>query len=432
MLCLLARTRALVVPTVVISFLLAVAVAQEIELPRPPQTGTDQFGRSSDIDGTRAIVGAPAYRSGGFATAGAAFVYRNDPGGWIQEAALSAFGSYLDAGDNFGLGVAISGTKVVVGAYSDEHNGSLSSGSAYVFSLNPGTGAWDPVRLVADDYQANSNYGYAVDISGDDIIVGAYNHDVGSPLVSNVGTAWIYHFDGTNWVQQGKLLPPVGDRVASQRFGYSVAIDGDMALVGAAGPNGSIGKAYSFRRTGGVWEEPVELPRSVSPVNSGYGQAVALDLPSAVVGANAHSSPPSGQGAAFFYQYDGSNWTQTGLVQAPNLEALSYFGFSTAIHGDWALIGGRADSLPGFTSAGSVSLYHWIGAAWTYDRTLTATTRTASANFGGSVGYDGTNAVIGAYGRDSWRGAASIFQNIGDPPADVSIVKTLTTAGPFL
>ena len=385
------------------------SVQAQVTLPSPPPTpGSDWFGRSVGIDGSRLVVGAALYDPGTpeRTNAGAAFVFVNQGGTWVQEAMLTAPEVALSAGDGFGQAIAIDGDRIAVGAYNAEPAAGPNSpgyaGAAYVFMRDTTTGTWNRTRLVPLDDQTQAWLGSTIDIDGDTIIVGAYNYDEGGysnlnpGAIQNSGAAYIFQYDGTNWVQQARLAPPLADRVPQQRFGQSVAIDGDVALIGAYGPNNGIGDAYVSTRTGSTWSEPVKLPRSASQVNGGYGHTVALDFPNAMVSAVQHNPGGTNRvGAVHFYRYDSGSWSETALVVNPDPQHLAYFGFSLDILGDWAFVGARADNVGAVNSAGSVIVYRWDGTAWTYDRTLTSDAPLLNAFFGGAVSFDGTQLLVG-------------------------------------
>ena len=152
--------------------------------------------------------------------------------------------------DSFGWSVAISGDTMVVGAYQDDDKG-VWSGSAYVFTRD--TSGWTQcAKLLASDGAVGDYFGRSVAISGDTVVVGAYSDgDKGN----NSGSAYIFTRDAagsltSGWTQHAKLL--ASDGAANDYFGYSVAIDGDTVVVGAYqdDDNGSSsGSAYVFKKS---------------------------------------------------------------------------------------------------------------------------------------------------------------------------------------
>ena len=158
-------------------------------------------------------------------------------------------------GDLFGNSVAISGNRVIVGAPHDDDAGD-SSGSAYVFEFD---GGWNQEqKLTTLDGNAGDKCGSSVAISGDVAVVGAPEDTPAGPLS---GSAYIFRFDGNSWIQDQKLT--ASDMSPASFFGWSVAIEGDVALVGALNA-GTLNKgaAYVFRYNGASWIQEQKLTAS--------------------------------------------------------------------------------------------------------------------------------------------------------------------------
>ncbi|MCZ6850066.1 MAG: FG-GAP repeat protein, partial [Planctomycetota bacterium] len=147
------------------------------------------------------------------------------------------------ANDHFGSSVAISGATAIVGTFHDDDNGP-DSGSAYLFDTAMGR---QIAKLLPDDGAAEDHFGISVAISGATAIVGAYHTDDNGNWSGSA-----YLFDTTTGAQIAKLL--ANDGAAGDFFGWSVAISGATAIVGALGDddNGSgSGSAYLFDATTG-------------------------------------------------------------------------------------------------------------------------------------------------------------------------------------
>ena len=177
----------------------------------------------------------------------------------------------------FGISVAISGVYAIVGANSD--NEGFVGGSATIFKRNSGTGVWESQGKLTNAVSANlDHFGYSVAISGDYAIVGAYFDD--ELGFTENGSATIFKRNsGTGvWESQGKLTNP--SAANSDLFGYSVAISGDYAIVGARSDDEGFtdnGSATIYRRYGNVWRN---LPKTSDPSAANYdyfGASVAID-----------------------------------------------------------------------------------------------------------------------------------------------------------
>ncbi|KAH8083364.1 hypothetical protein JL720_8246 [Aureococcus anophagefferens] len=204
----------------------------------------DYFGRSVAVSGDLAAAGAYGNGDAG-SSSGSAYVFRttNDGASWTQTAKLVA--SDAAAGDFFArrqarrgdaarlvrTPVAVSGDLVVVGADGNDDAGS-DSGSAYVFRTTNDGASWTQVaKLVASDAAEDDWFGYSVAVSGDLVVVGArYNDDAGS----DSGSAYVFRTtnDGVSWTQTAKLV--ASDAAEDDNFGDSVAVSGDLVVVGAA------------------------------------------------------------------------------------------------------------------------------------------------------------------------------------------------------
>lgn len=197
----------------------------------------DWFGNAVAIRGNYALVGS--YMNDQWGTdGGAVYAYEQVGGVWTPKGKFA--GSDTGPADEFGYDIAISGDTAVIGAYGYDLPAKSSCGAAYVFKRNA-TGGWDQVDLLtASDASTSAHFGVSVAISGDLILVG-------TPFTAN-GTAYLFQDDGTgNWTEIDKITAP--DGAASDRFGTAVALDGKTALVGAIYDDdlgGSSGSAYFF------------------------------------------------------------------------------------------------------------------------------------------------------------------------------------------
>lgn len=360
----------------------------------------DYFGRRVAISGNYIIVGAHTEdedAAGGntLSAAGAAYVFSKDQGGtdnWGQVKKLVA--SDRATLDNFGMSVSISGNLIVVGASNEDEDAAggatlSAAGSAYVFSKDEGgTDNWGQVKkLVAADRGASDNFGSSISISGNNIVVGAYNEDedaAGGATLLSAGSAYVFNKDqgGTdNWGQVKKLVAT--DRAASDYFGFSIAISGNNIVVGAvlededaAGGAGltSAGSAYLFNKDqGGTdnWGQVKKLVTSDRAAGDYFGWSIAISGNNIVVGAYNESEDAAGgatltnAGSAYVFGKDqggANNWGQVQKIVASDRAASDGFGEWVAISGSTILVGASqededADGITTITSAGSVYFF---------------------------------------------------------------------------
>ena len=239
-----------------------------------------RFGFSSSISGDYAVVGAYLDDVNG-SRIGSAYVFKRTGTSWQQEARLLP--SDGAAFDWFGYSVSISGDYVVVGARLDDDVNGENAGSAYVFKRT-GTSWQQEAKLLPSDGAAFDEFGRSVSISGDYVVVGASGDD--DVNGTDAGSAYLFKRTGISWQQEAKLLP--SDVAADDQFGVSVSISGDYTVVGAFrdDDNGiNAGSAYLFKRSGMSWTQEAKLIPSDGAGGGRFGISVSISGDYAVVGA---------------------------------------------------------------------------------------------------------------------------------------------------
>jgi len=245
------------------------------------------FGSSVQIKGDKIIVGAPGDKANGPA-AGAAYIFQDSGTGWVQVAKLLPGDGATD--DHFGSSVSISGAFAIIGAHGDDDNGT-DSGSAYIFQ-DTGSGWTQFAKLTASDGAAGDGFGYSVSIDGNTAIIGANRDDT---TTADAGSAYRFVFGGSAWTEEQKLLP--GDPGNKDYFGCSVAVDGELAHVGAYSNNdvgNDSGASYIFEDEGATWKEIAKLRASDEHMYDRFGIAVALSGQTAAIGANQQDDQGAG------------------------------------------------------------------------------------------------------------------------------------------
>jgi FG-GAP repeat len=259
----------------------------------------DFFGISESISGNFAIIGAYGDDIGSNSNQGSASIYKYDGSNWVLFKKLTdATGQ---ANDNFGFSVAIAGNYAVVGSYGDDIGANTSQGSVSIYKFD-GTDWVFMQRLTDPVGQANDEFGYSVSISGNNIAVGATSGDIGSNI--DFGTVGIFKFDGTNWVFNQKLSDATG--AFGDQFGYAVSIAGNHLIVGA--PNDDVAAntdqgSASFFRFGTNWTLVQKTTNAAGTAGDLFGRSVFLAGNYAVIG-----EPSNGVGIADVYRYNGATW----------------------------------------------------------------------------------------------------------------------------
>ncbi len=210
--------------------------------------------------------------------------------------------------DNFGQALAVDGDWMVVGAPSDDTTNGVDAGGVYLYQRNSGgSSGWNEVKkVVAGDGAASDFFGQAVSLSGDTVAVGAYQQD---SQATNAGAVYIFQRDQggpDNWGQVTKIT--IADGVAEDYFGYSLALDGDTLVVGAYQEDSrgtDAGAAYIFERNqGGTdnWGLTKKITGSDGESGDGFGYSVDIDADRVVVGAYKEDSQGTDAGAAYLFE----------------------------------------------------------------------------------------------------------------------------------
>ena len=331
----------------------------------------DRFGTAVAISGDTVVVTAASEDSDGSSpddnsasSAGAAYVFVRQGTTWVQQAYLKA--SNVEAGDTFGDSAAIDGDTIVIGTDSEDGNGSspddnsaASSGAVYIFERE-GTIWTEQAYLKSSNIEKNDDFGYAVAIDGNTLVVSAYNEDgngvdLADNSVPDSGAVWVFEKINGLWEEQAYLK--ASNLEDFDRFGRSVAIDSNIIVVGAYDENSngsspddnsatSAGAAYIFMRVGDTWEEQAYLKASNAEANDKFGDAVTIAGTTVIVGAPKESSNGSSPndnsmisaGAAYVFAFDGVNWIEQTMLKASTPVDNERYGLSMALDGHVAFV----------------------------------------------------------------------------------------------
>ena len=386
------------------------------------------FGGSVSVSGNYTIVGAysdnyDATGGGYLFQAGAAYIFEKTGGSWTQVQKIVA--SDRGAGDLFGISVSISGNYAIVGAWAEDHDAAggspmNNSGSAYIFELVSGT--WTQVqKIVAADRDIDDRFGFAVSISGDYAVVGAYTEDEdasgGNPL-TDPGSAYMFERLSGTWTQVQKIVS--SDRFPNDRFGISVSIAGTSVIIGAdyedqdatgGNPLTEAGSAYMFERIGGTWTQVQKIVASDRAPTDFFGNAVSISGTYAIVGAYYEDEDETGgntkseAGSAYIYERVAGVWTQVRKIVSSDRDVQDRFAQSVCISGDYAIVGSPLEDEDAsgnntLFDAGSCYIFQRVAGTWTQVQKIVAVDRGQSDNFGNTVGISGAEIIVGAYIED--------------------------------
>lgn len=327
------------------------AWTQQAKLLPADGASEDYFGESVALDGDTAVIGARFDDDSGMSS-GSAYVFTRTGGVWAQSAKLLPADG--EAGDLFGAAVALDDDTLVIGA-SRGGNADVRSGSAYVFTRN--MGVWtQQSKLLPADGTSDGLFGVAVALDSDTALIGDYLDDDNGEVS---GSAYVFTRSEGVWAQQAKLLP--ADGTDGDYFSWSVGLDGDTAVIGAPwDENAGVrsGSAYVFTRDTGVWTQQAKLLPANGWAGS-FGRSVALDGQIAVIGAIGDNFYDTG--SAYLFVRTGSLWVEQ--VKMPPCDGWveDYFGYSVALEDDTAVIGAALDNHNG-SHSGSAYIFRFTPA----------------------------------------------------------------------
>jgi hypothetical protein len=279
---------------------------QAAELKGSDTTDKSTFGNVVAISGSTVVVGD----SGDTSLAGGMYIFTKTAAGWEQTAALSITPS---SGS-----LAISGTTIFVG----EPRG---AGRVYVFT-KIGT-VWKQVAVLKSFVSGQDGFGESIAVSGTTLVVMATDQAKG------LGRVDVFNKTGILWKPAAILK--TSDTVLDA-CGCSVAISGTTVVFGASGQQAVPGRAYVFTKTGAIWKQVAELKGSDETAVDEFGWSVAISGTTAVVGAEIHSAVA---GRAYVFTKTATGWVQVAELKGSDTVAGATFGYSVAISGTAAIVG---------------------------------------------------------------------------------------------
>ena len=368
----------------------------------------DTFGGSVAISGDYIVVGAPDEGTNGM-QAGCAYLFKRNSDTSITQI-LQFRGIDTEEHDRFGVSVAIRGDIILVGAWADDTT-SADTGSVYVFRRVSDTDIIQIAKLTTKDAEASDLFGGSVAINGDYIIVGSASEDTGG---SNAGSAYLFkYYSDTNITQIAKLM--ANDTEADDHFGSSVAIDGDMIVIGADGEDSTgsnVGSAYIFKRNSDTNITQVAQLRASNATDYSYfGYSVAIDGNNIVVGAYSADSSSAYTGGVYIFKYNSdTNISEITQIISDDATPGDNFGISVAIDGAYIIVGAWTDN----NQAGSAYIFKYTNSLKIVQIShLTAHDAYTYDQFGNSVAIDGEYTAIGAHyknNNDQRTGSVYLFK----------------------
>lgn len=306
-----------------------------LSIPAPARSGVGS-AVSLNADGSRALVTV----RGEFTSQGDVLVFTRSGSSWSEEARLRPMGTI----DRFGRSVSLSadGNRAAVGSTGTDTPGGADAGSASIF-VRTGTTWTEESSLIAAGGGERDYLGSSVSLSADGsrVLVGAPSDDMPSGV--DAGSATVFVRSGSSWTEEAVLSDPSGQ--ASDQFGGAVSLsaDGSYALVGAVAGTAGTGSALVFRRVGSVWANQATL--AIAGASADYfGRSVSLNAAGsrAIVGDSWTDRMPR-SGSAHIFERIGDAWVEAmTLIPAAGVD---YFGSAVSLSADGtrALVGAPGD-----------------------------------------------------------------------------------------
>jgi len=344
---------------------------------------------------------------------GMACVYRLDGTGWIAEGVLDP--GPIRRLELYGFSANLSGPVALVGCLAagaawpvkpPDRVGPAGPGAVFVFRHRD-SGWVKEARLVPHDREDNDHFGSSVSVDGDRAVVGK-PHDDENGIGS--GSAYVFRFDGTKWVQEAKLLP--GDGEKGDGFGHDVSISGTTVLISARNASRKFlqsGAAYVFRLDGAEWRQEARLVPAEAEYDDRFATSVSLCGDRALIGASSDDTTARDAGAAYIFRFDGSRWVEDAKLLPFRTRGHHYpeigtgygeFGSAVFLSADRAVIGAGNDNERG-SGAGSVSVFRFDGAAWVREAKLLASDAARLGHFGDAVAMSGDTIIAGTAQNES-------------------------------
>ena len=288
----------------------------------------------------------------------------------------------------FGGEVSLDGKTALVSAQLEDSTGE-NAGAVYV--LNYGKNDWQQVdRLTPSGVTSRGQFGRSCFLKGNLAIIGA---PYDSQEAEYSGAAYIFRKDAAGWQEEAKLV--AGDPGYHEYFGQ-VAIDDDVAIVGAYFADSQSGAAYVFRYNGSAWVQEAKLASGSSGYNPRFGNNVALEGDIAVVGAYRDDVQGTDSGAVYVFRFNGSSWVREARLTGSGITTESYFGDRVSINGDMIAVGSYGEN----NETGAAYVFRYNGATWVEDARLVPGDAVVGDRIGSDTACYGNQVVVSSYTSD--------------------------------
>lgn len=372
---------------------------------------------SLSADGNTAVYGSPGYGSG----VGAMNVSVRNGSGWSNIAFYTGSGAVGKASLGSSVAVSADGSTIVAGAPGDN----TYVGAAWVYVLKNGYYQQQGNKLVGSGYSSTTSYvkmgsSVAISADGNTLAIGGPGNNF------NKGMVWIYTRTDTVWKEQASLTGTVSSGLFGSAISFSA--DGNTLLVGSEGVNNNIGSSFVYVRSGTTWTQQAQLTGTGYTgltVYQGASVSLSADGNVALIGGYFDSSA---KGACWVFKRTGTSWKQDGKKIANDYSgANGQFGYSVSLNADGTIA--AIGSLHNSFLMGQPSIFKKENGVWTRKVNRLSSTglvSTSNTYFGAiaAISADGNNAVVSAYGDESYTGAVWHYYSILSTTSTLSALTT--------
>jgi hypothetical protein len=370
----------------------------------------DQFGNEIALSQDYLVCGAPYDDNANGTDAGAVYIYKREVNQWIFDTKVLASDGANEA--YFGYSVDIDGDYIVVGSPWDDEGGEK-VGAVYVFRLEGGN--WiEKAKLKADDGTEDDRMGISVKIYETTVAAGAFFDDV---VGNRSGSAYIFVLEGSNWLQQAKLLP--SDGAEEDWFGTVLSLyNNDVAITSRKhdGPATNSGAVYVFGRSGGTWTENAKLTHPDAEIDDEFGTPCIFGN-TLIVGCYGDDDAGFNAGAIFYYQRINNVWMLQAKITASDGNSGDWFGSNVSLTPTHMVVSAYRDDMIG-ENAGSAYIFEREDFSYREIAKLTASNGYNGDYFGLKNGLSGDYVAVGARNRDDKgnnAGGAYVYHMVEDP-----------------
>lgn len=374
------------------------------KLYAPNYHSDDAFGSALAIEDETALMAAPLSDTAIERNVGAVYLFEFRMGQWQHEQTLRPHDVEYQV--IFGKAVAIENDNILIGAYLADAGWKISAGAVYSFQKWGET--WQQSqKLQPYDLHPEDCFGCAIALEGDTALVGAYNSL--NLLRQPTGAVYVLGNTLSGWQDKQKLNPE--DLKKGDCFGHSVAISGDFAGVGAYLAE-ETGVVYVFQRHKGIWLEYQKLQHPKLRKGDCFGYSVALQGDVLLIGAkNVCSRGKIGIGAVYVYHRMAGQWQWVQTWQPSDLRGYEHFGHSVALSGNLAIVGADQGSSATGAYTGAVYTFQRTAKTWQPYLKLYSISGAVGDRFGYAVAIKDNLVLVGAPSAEAFgrKGAGIVY-----------------------